>query len=370
MTDLAASNTFFKNNPLIKKELLPETLLHSLKKVADEQFEEFSKGVKAYHEHAYRREINEKPILMQAGTTKLIDYGTKEKNAPIIFVIPSLVNKFYILDLVPKTSFLKSLVDAGYHPIVIDWEEPGTEEKTFSLSDYTAQRLIPFFDSVHTQNPETPIHVLGYCMGGLMSLPLAQKRQDKIEKLVLLASPWDFHQGLEETPITPKHMSIMRDPLKLLVQNNIPVPVDILQSCFHALDPFLVINKFVQFSKMDMQDEKTEKFVALEDWINDGISLSSKVAWECFMGWFEENSTVNKKWEVLGETITPETLDLETLVISPLNDRIVPHSSSSAIMKDLRKGTLLSPEIGHIGAVTSKRAMDEVWKPMFDWLSA
>ena len=369
MTDLAASNTFYKNNPLIEA-ITPPDLLESVKKVADEQFEDFFHGVEAYHEHAYQREIKDKPVLMELGTTRLIDYGAKDKKAPIIFVIPSLVNKFYILDLMPKLSFLEALVDEGYHPIVIDWDEPGEEEKEFSLDDYTSERLLPFFDYVKKENPQTPTHVLGYCMGGMMSLPLAQSRQSEIEKLILLASPWDFHRGLEETPVKPQHMEFIRDPLDLLVKNNIVVPVDILQSCFYALDPFLVIKKFVDFANMDMSDPKAEKFVALEDWINDGVPLAPKVAWECFMKWFEENTPARNEWEVLGQAVDPSQIDLDTLVIAPHKDRIVPFSSSSAIMDHLTRGTLLTPNTGHIGAVTSTRAPELVWNPMFEWLKS
>src|SRR6202043_2877398 len=98
----------------------------------------------------------------------------------------------YVLDLLPKRSFVRFLAERGLRPLVLDWGEPGDAERDFSLTDYIAGPLEAAMDAAIALT-EGPVGLIGYCMGGLLALTLALRRPIDTACLALLATPWDFH---------------------------------------------------------------------------------------------------------------------------------------------------------------------------------
>ena len=48
--------------------------------------------------------------------------------APAVLVVPSLINRYYVLDLLSERSFLRHLASRGLRPLVVDWGSPGADE--------------------------------------------------------------------------------------------------------------------------------------------------------------------------------------------------------------------------------------------------
>ena len=84
---------------------------------------EFLAGIERYRHHPYRRDLPDPPVLWQEGTTRLLDYGPA--GAPPLLVVPSLINRAYILDLTRETSLMRFLATAGVRPLLVDWGAPG-----------------------------------------------------------------------------------------------------------------------------------------------------------------------------------------------------------------------------------------------------
>ena len=153
--------------------------------------QDFAAGLQAYRRHPFRRAAPRTPVAWQEGNVRLLDYGSARK-APAVLVVPSLINRYYVLDLLPEQSFLRHLAASGLRPFVVDWGEPGAAERDFTLSDYIAGPL----DRVLTKARDLtrgPVTIIGYCMGGLLALALALRRPSDTAALALLATPWDFH---------------------------------------------------------------------------------------------------------------------------------------------------------------------------------
>jgi polyhydroxyalkanoate synthase len=64
------------------------------------------------------------PVAWREGALRLLDYG-RGSAGPAVLVVPSLINRYYVLDLLPEQSFLRHLAEAGLRPLVVDWGEPG-----------------------------------------------------------------------------------------------------------------------------------------------------------------------------------------------------------------------------------------------------
>lgn len=86
--------------------------------------ERYLAGLEAYRHHRFRRHSASRPIVWHEGTTRLLDYG-RDAKGPTVLVIPSLINRYYVLDLLPERSFLQHLANSGLRVLVIDWQAPG-----------------------------------------------------------------------------------------------------------------------------------------------------------------------------------------------------------------------------------------------------
>lgn len=342
----------------------PERLSAALGREIGRRSAAFLCGLEAYRRHPYRRASPEAPVIWSEGSSRLLDYG-REGAAPAVLLVPSLINRCYVLDLLPEHSFARYLAGRGLRPLLLDWGAPGPMESGFTLTDYVAGRLDAAVDAA-LSTAARPAAVLGYCMGGLLALALALRRPADIAALALLATPWDFHA---ERPEQARLLAAVieagprfRGPAEVM-------PVELIQALFWTLDPFLAERKFVRFAGLDPDSAEARAFVALEDWINDGVPLAWPVAVECAGGWYGANDPPAGRWRVAGQWVEPGRLEMPALVVLPRRDRIVPPRSAAALARALPRATVLRPAFGHIGMMAGARAAEAVWRPVADWLA-
>jgi len=203
----------------------------------------FLTGIERYRHHPYRRALPDMPLLWQKGSTRLLDYAPAG-GSPVL-VVPSLVNRYYILDLAPGNSLLRSLANEGIRSFAVDWDAPLGERK-FALTEYVA-RLERAAEAAVQASGGRKLVVLGYCMGGLLALALAARRPDLVDRLALLAVPWAFHA---ERADHAKLLAAMADPFRHAFAEWGEVPVDVLQALFSSLDPLLAVKKFTRFAEL------------------------------------------------------------------------------------------------------------------------
>jgi len=327
--------------------------------------EGFLAGVEAYRRHPYHRALPPPPVLKTAGTTRLVDYRDPARPGGVpVLVIPSLVNRAYILDLMANRSVLRYFASHGLAPFLVEWDAPGDEENGFGLTDYVAGRLEWALDAVLAETGQAPA-LLGYCMGGLLALALAHRRPEAVRSLVLLATPWDFHVGREAHGMMMKALS---GPLGQLLDRLGMVPVDMLQTLFSGLDVTLAPRKFASFARLKQRSARARDFVALEDWANDGVPLAGPVARECLFGWYGDNAPALGKWEIAGRAVRPEEVAVPALVVVPERDRIVPPESALPLADALANAKLMKTRGGHVGMLLTRRARTDVYGPIAKWL--
>lgn len=341
----------------------PDALRIAVGREVRHRLDELERGIRLYRHHPYRREPSAATVVWREGTTRLLDYGAGQGGMPLL-VIPSLINRAYILDLWPERSFLRALAQAGFRPFLVDWDRPGDAERRFGLAEYIDGRLRGALRSIVAQTGQPPV-VIGYCMGGLLAAALACRQPHDVAGLVLLATPWDFHA---EKPALARALAESAAPWMPLFDALGVVPLDVIQGLFSALDPFMVVRKFCAFARLDADSARAQEFVALEDWLNDGVPLASGVARDCLLGWYGENTPGRGAWQVAGHTIDPARIAMPTLVVVPEQDRIVPPLSARPLAQAIPRASVLNPPLGHIGMVSSRRAPAELWPQVIGWL--
>lgn len=346
----------------------PEAFYKAVTEEARQRLDQFTRGVRKYRTAPRTARPDEPPVLWCEGSTRLLDYGAVPEAAnpegPVVLVIPSLVNRFWILDLDHDQSLLRSLAARGLRPLVIDWDAPEEAETAFTLTDYITGRLARALDVAVALNGG-PVALAGYCMGGLLALALAQLRLTDVRALALMATPWDFHVAQGDLV---RVLAGMMPRLEDTVAKAGVLPVDMMQAMFAGLDPYMTPAKFRRFAAMAPDTLAAKRFVQLEDWLNDGVVLAGPVALECFRDWHLRNTPPRGEWVVGGEAIRPDRVTCPALVLVPEKDHLVPPGSCRALAAGLPDARVLPVNAGHIGLVTGSSAHEMLFTPLSDWL--
>lgn len=368
---LPLSNATDRRLPVLAAEVArlgPEAVAAALDRELRRRAEGFVAGLAAYRGHPFRRAALRVPVLWRQGTARLLDYGCchDRKKGPAVLIVPSLINRYYIVDLLRERSFVRHLAAAGLRPLVLDWGEPGEAERAFALGDYITGPLAGAL-AASVDIAGQPVALAGYCMGGLLALALALRQPGETACLALLATPWDFHA---ERQAQAQLLGAAVEWLPLFIGGADTVPVSVIQGLFLALDPFLAERKFIRFAALDPNGDAARSFVALEDWINDGVPLARPVAVECARSWCRDNDPAQGLWQVAGRPVLPAELAAPALVVLPSRDRIVPPRSAEPLASAIPGARVLRPPFGHIGMMASKEAPAAVWQPITQWLQA
>ena len=243
-------------------------------------------GIEAYRSHPYRRTLKDPPAVWQEGGSRLLDYRAARPpeggngEAPLL-VVPSLINRAYILDLNAKASLLRWLAGRGFAPFLLDWGAPGPDERGYGLSDYVAGRLERALDHLLALCGRRP-QVIGYCMGGLLALALASRRGGDLTSLALLAAPWDFHADHPAQARLVGRSLLALEPLMAMAGARVP-------GSPHTI--FQVLNHMVYWQDISLgrmrEEQPPEPPTAAEGWVYPAAP-EDESDWEALVACFVE----------------------------------------------------------------------------------
>lgn len=334
---------------------------------ATERLSKMLRGIRAYQDHPYVRTLPALPIAWTQGESRLLyaqaKAGRRRKNAPVLLV-PSLINGATILDLLQERSFLRWLAARGFEAYLLDWGALTRDACLATLDGAIGTRLVGALQQIASRHSQR-VHLIGYCMGGMLTLGAARLAPDRVRSVTLLATPWDFVQGPQPLgdrikASAPQAWAVI-DSLGYL-------PVDWIQALFASVDPLMVARKFSRFAEMDPASDKARLFVAAEDWLNNGLDLPADVARACLKGWYIDNEPARGLWRLGGQPVRAENLTVPALVVASRRDRLVPFESAASIASHLPRATLLEPACGHIGMMAGEASPETIWSPVARWL--
>lgn len=321
-------------------------------------------GIAAYRRHPWSRDIESPEAVWSEGETLLRDFGGGGKGAAPVLLVPSLVNRAGILDLSAARSMARYLAGTGLRVLLLDWGWPDAEARTLDLDALITGRLARAIDAARAiASQGGRVTLVGYCMGGLLTTAAAQLMPDRIAGLALLATPWDFHAGVA----TPPDMTRLLDALEPGMAASGTMSVDLLQMMFCVADPHAVGDKYRGFGRAAQDSDRARQFVAIEDWLNDGVPLAAPVARQCMRDWYGANAPARGSWRVAGQPILPQTLRLPCFAAIPDRDRIVPPESAMALARAIPGTVIVTPKAGHIGMVAGASAHQALWAPLAAW---
>ena len=142
-------------------------------------------------------------VVYQNALMQLIQYTpTTEKVAkrPLL-IIPPWINKFYILDLRPRNSFVRWATSQGHTVFIVSWVNPDEKLAEKNFEDYMREGILDALTAIEAATGERDINAIGYCLGGtLLSSTLAwmaANNDDRIKSATFFVTLMDFRDSGE-----------------------------------------------------------------------------------------------------------------------------------------------------------------------------
>jgi polyhydroxyalkanoate synthase len=155
-------------------------------------------------------------VVFRNELMELIQYEPttpKVRKTPLLLV-PPWVNKYYLFDLQPKSSFVKWAVDQGYTVFVISWVNPDASLGHKDFADYWLEGPMAAMDAIEQATGERKVNIYAYCLGGTLTTAglayLARRKIDRVASATLVATMTDYERlGNFEPLITPEHTAAL-----------------------------------------------------------------------------------------------------------------------------------------------------------------
>lgn len=291
---------------------------------------------------------------------------------PVFLVLP-LINRAYILDLRPGSSFVEHLLGAGFDVFLLDWGVPGDEDRTLDLTALLTRYLPRATRKASAAANGAPLTILGYCIGGTLSACYAALYPDQpvqVRNLVLFTTPIDFADAGKFGVLTARGAF----PVEQLTATLPLVPAQMPDLGARLLSPLpTTIGTYVRlWDRLADPSFDVRGWQAMFRWVNEGVPFSSAAYRQWITDFYQDNKLARGQLVIDGRPVRLTQITCPVLNVAAVGDEIAPRSTTQAIMR--LTGSRDAQEIvlrgGHVGIVVGRAAKTALWPSVTDWLAS
>ncbi len=315
--------------------------------------------------------LSPKDILWKKNKAKLYRYvapdGLKFK-PPILFVY-ALINKPYILDLIPGMSLIEHLANQGFDVYLLDWGEFAWEDRQLNFGNLVHDYIARAVQKVRQISQCPAITMIGYCMGGTIASMYAALYPQTVKNMMLLATPIDFlDAGVASTWLKAPDYDADK-----VVNTYELIPKDFIDRGVKMLRP--VTNYWATYTRLwKAIDEEMplEAWKALNKWVNDNIDLPGEVYRQWIKDLYQQNKLVKNEFIIQRQRVELAKITSNLLVLAGEKDHLVLPGQARAAMDHFSATdkTYFEYPVGHGGLVFGRHAKDVVYPVISGWLAS
>ena len=271
-------------------------------------------------------------VVYQNELMQLIQYQptTKSVLETPLLIIPPWINKYYILDLTPRNSFIKWAIDQGHTVFVISWVNPDARHAHKTFDDYLVEGPLAALDVIDKRCKTNTTNLVGYCLGGTLTAVLlgwlkSNKQDKRVNSTTFFTSMIDFNE--------PGELGVFVDPegidaLEKRMASKGYLEASEMASTFNMLRSNDLIWSFVVNNYLLGKDPVPFDLLF---WNSDATRMPAKMH-----SYYLRNMYIhNKLREPKGLTIAGRSIDLSSVTtpcyfISAKDDHIAPWKSTFA----------------------------------------
>jgi polyhydroxyalkanoate synthase len=266
-------------------------------------------------------------VVFRNELIELIQYSpaTKDVHAEPLLVVPAWIMKYYILDLSPRNSMVRWLVEQGHTVFMISWRNPDAEQRDLGMDDYIKQGLFAALDAVSAIVPQRKVHAVGYCIGGTLltigAAALAREGDERLASITLFAAQTDFSE--------PGELAFFINPSQLAM----------LEATMHKKGVLESRQMGGAFSMLRAQDliwqpavdnylkGQRQPMIDLMAWNADGTRMPWRMHSEYLYRLYLDNELATNRFPVDGKLVRLSDIRVPMFVVGTEADHVAPWKS-------------------------------------------
>jgi polyhydroxyalkanoate synthase len=270
-------------------------------------------------------------LVWKKNKTSLWYHPAKEKKYDIpVFVVYSLLNKAYILDVGEGSSVIGGLTERGYDVYLIDWGSPGYEDKDINLDSYILDYLENAVKRALRHSGVKEISMLGYCLGGTISAIFASITQLPIKNLILAAVPIDFsigivpHKWLEGLQTGQLSFDRFSDVYGV-------IPSEYMYLMFRVLSP-MYASPWINLITRANDPKYVSKWRSMDKWTKDTASFAGAAFKQLLNDLYKDNKLLKGELKIGGKLVDLKNIKCSLFVFSTSRDTLILEKQSLPVM--------------------------------------
>jgi len=279
-------------------------------------------------------------VVHRNALVELIQYTptTPTVFAEPVFIVPSWIMKYYILDLSPHNSLVRWLVAQGHTVFILSWHNPDEGDALLDMADYLALGVFDPLAAIARLLPDQAVHAAGYCLGGtLLSLAAAAlARPGRIERaeclptlrsVTLLAAETDFSE--------PGEMGVLIDESQVALLEDMMAERGFLSGAQMAGSFSYLHSRELVWSQANRRfwlgepDQPND----LMAWNADSTRMPATMHSEYLRRCYLHNQIAEGRFPVEGRPVSLADISLPMFVVGTEKDHVSPWKSVYKILR-------------------------------------
>jgi polyhydroxyalkanoate synthase subunit PhaC len=362
LLEAASPANFLHTNPELLKRTVAESghnLMRGLKNWLEDAQRAVVGGGRAPGTEHFQvgRDVAVTPgkVVFRNRLIELLQYSpqTPTVYAEPVLITPAWIMKYYILDLSPRNSLVRYLLEKGHSVFMISWKNPDAADRELSVGDYVKLGFLDALAEVRRLIPQRRVHAVGYCIGGtLLTIAAAMLGADddaSLASLTLLAAQVDFSEpGELSVFITPSQIAMLEAMMSktgVLESERMGAAFAMLRSRDLMWTP--AVNQYMRGERPRLND--------LMAWNADGTRMPWRMHSEYLERLYLKNELAQGTFNVNGTPVDLANIRVPMFVVGTETDHVAPWRSAYKVRGLTRSTdyTFLLTSGGHNAGIVS-----------------